>query len=211
MTSKKMFFVMIGLIGLVSLLIVGAVVGGDMLLKKQSDKLVSLKLDNQVLEGQQTALAQAKRDLQTYSELETVAKQVVPQDKDQARAVREIVSLAAAAGIKISSIGFPASTLGQAVPKATTDDKSAVSTTTPAAPTVSQVKPVSGIDGLYQLDITVTSDAANPSTYQGLINFLTRLEQNRRTAQVSQISITPDSTNRLRLNFTLTITVYIKP
>lgn len=217
MTSKKMFFVMIGLVGLCAVLIIAAAVGGDLLLQKQSQKLVGLKLDNQVLEGQQTALSQAKKDLEKYSELETIAKQVVPQDKDQARATREIITIAAASGIKISSIGFPASTLGQALPKAAADadasktGSSSTTPTTPAAPAVSQVKPVSGIEGLYQLDITVTSDPTSPATYAKLIDFLKRLEQNRRTAQVTQISITPDSLNRTNLNFTLTITLYIKP
>lgn len=211
MTSKKMFFVMIGLVSLTAVLIIGAVVGGDLLLQKQSKKLVSLKLDNQVIEGQQTALSQAKKDLEKYSELAIIAKQIVPQDKDQARATREIVTIAAASGVKISSIGFPASTLGQAVPKATTDSTTTTTPTTPAAPSVSQVKAVSGIEGLYQLDIVVTSDTVTPASYAKLIDFLKRLEQNRRTAQVSQIAITPDSVNRLNLNFTLTITLYIKP
>src|SRR5258708_370238 len=109
--SKKVFFIMIGALGFLGILVIGSVVAGDIFLHKQSNKLVSLKLDNQVIEAQQASLAQAKKDIQKYAELESIAKQVVPQDKDQARATREIVNFAAQAGVKIASIAFPASNL----------------------------------------------------------------------------------------------------
>lgn len=214
MTSRKVFFIMLGVVGLMGVMVIAAAVFGDLLLHKQSNKLVALKLDNQVIEAQQTSLIQAKKDIQKYSELKNIAKQVVPQDKDQARATREIVTLANQAGVKIASVSFPASTLGQAQPKTTTTDSSS----TPVAKTcstsgtaITQVKPVDGIKDLCQLDITVVSDTTSPASYARLIDFLNRLEQNRRTAQVSQISIQPDAQNRSGLNFTLTITVYIKP
>lgn len=209
MNSKKYFFVMSGVLGLMVILMIASVVMGDIFLHKQSVKLVNLKLDNQVIEAQQTALTQAKSDLQKYKDLAVIAKQVVPQDKDQARATREIISLADQAGVKIASIGFPVSTLGQAKPKTTTD--TSTSTTTTPTPSVSQVKPAEGIPNVFQLDITVVSDNSSPATYARLTDFLNRLEQNRRTAQVSQITIQPDAKNRSSLNFTLTITLYIKP
>lgn len=211
MTSKKFFYVMIGITVLMSGLVVGAVFLGDSFLRKQSEKLVSLKLDNEVIEQQQVALTQAKKDVEKYTELEAISKQIVPQDKDQARAAREIVSLAEQSGISISSITFPSSTLG--LRPTTTTPATGTATTPTQAPAnpLTQAKPVTGIDGLYQLDITVVSDTGRPATYTRLIEFLERLEQNRRTAQVTQISIQPDSENRINLNFTLTLTVYIKP
>ncbi len=212
MSSKKVFYILSALMGLLALLVIASVFLGDMLLHKQSNKLVDLKLNNQVIEEQQSSLSSANKDLQKYAELKSVAQQIVPQDKDQARATREIVSIANQSGIKISSITFPASTLGQAVPKAATpaaDDTA--KPTTPAAPAVTQVKAVDGIKGLYQLDITIVSDTTKPATYAKLVDFLSRLEQNRRTATVSQISIQPDSQNRSGLNFTITLTEYIKP
>lgn len=212
MNSKKVFYVMIGITALMSTLVVGAVFAGDSFLRKQSEKLVSLKLDNEVIDQQQVALAQAKKDVEKYAELESTAKQIVPQDKDQARAVREIISLAQQAGVHIASVSFPASTLGQKAapaPKPSTD----TDTATPKATVnpLTQAKPVAGIDGLYQLDITIVSDTLQPATYTRLIDFLERLEQNRRTSQVTQINIQPDIKNRINLNFTLTLTVYIKP
>ena len=49
-----------------------------------------------------------------YSPLEKIAKIVVPQDKDQAKAVLEIVKIAGESGIKPTAINFPVSTLGNA-------------------------------------------------------------------------------------------------
>ncbi len=206
MNSKRAFYIMIGVIVLMIGIVAGSVVVGDMLLHKQADKLVSLKADADVIDTQQNSLLQAKKDLEKYTTLGSTAKQIVPQDKDQARAVREIISIADQSDIKISSVTFPSSTLGQKSATATTGSTPATATTA-----LTQAKPVKGIEGLYQLDIAIVSDTTTPTTYARLISFLDKLEQNRRTAQVSQIAIQPDSQNRNNLNFTLTVTVYIKP
>lgn len=210
MSSKKIFFGMVGLLSLLGILLIATVVVGDKVLRSQSDKLASLKLEDQVIEMQQASLVQANKDLQKYAELKSIAKQIVPQDKDQARAAREIISLAEQSGIRIASLTFPTSTLGQPVPKAPAAAEGAETPKT-TAPPVTQVKPVDGIKGLYYLDIAMASDSNRPVTYNKLVEFLSRLENNRRTAQVSQISIQPDPRNRTGLNFTLTVTVYIKP
>lgn len=213
MSSKRVFFIMLGVVGLMSVLIIATVVYGDVFLRKQSDRLVALKLEDQIIEAQLASLVQAKKDIQKYSELEAIAKQIVPQEKDQARTVREIISLANQSGVSISDINFPSSTLGQAPTKAITPGATESTPTTPKPTTapLTQVKPVEGIKDLYQLDINVNSDRSRPTNYPRLIDFLKRLEHNRRTAQVSQILIQPDSTDRRLLNFTLTVTVYIKP
>lgn len=211
MNSKRMFYVMMGVLGILGVVIIGSVVAGDLVLHKTSVKLAALKIDNQVIEAQQASLVQANKDIQKYAELKSVAKQIVPQDKDQARATREILNLASQAGVKLSSITFPASTLGVAPPKPVATADSAAPAAQPATPTVTQVKAVDGISGLYQLDITVVSDTTQPATYGQVISFLNKLEQNRRTSQVSQITVQPDSQNRSGLNFTLIVTVFIKP
>lgn len=216
MNGKKVYF---GMLGLVSLLAIGgimAVVLGNSMLKSKSNELVSLKLENRVLDEQQTALIQANKDIEKYAELEGITKSIVPQDKDQAKSVREIVKIAEESGIKIASLSFPSSNLGTAVPKpvATTPTEGSSDTpksATPAAPPVSQVKAVDGIQGLYQLEINLQSDTNYPVSYTSLINFLGNLEKNRRTAQVSQINIQPDPNDVGKLTFTLVINVFIKP
>lgn len=216
MSSKKVYFGMLGLIGLLIIGGVGAVVIGNSMLKSKSNELVGLKLENRVLDEQQNALVQANKDIGTYAELENIAKSIVPQDKDQAKSVREIVKIAEDSGIKIASLSFPSSNLGTAAPKPAAvtpseGNNEAPKPATPAAPPVSQVKAVDGIPGLYQLEINLQTDTNSPVSYASLINFLYNLEQNRRTAQVSQINIQPDPSNVGSLTFTLVINVFIKP
>lgn len=210
MTSKRVFFIMSGVVGLFALANVGAVVGGNLMLQKKSQDLTSLKLDSRVLDEQQNSLKQAKKDIQKYSDLESIAKSVVPQDKDQAEAVREIVKIANDNGIVLSTISFPASTLGQIVPKAT----SGTGNTTPsvsATPGITQVQPVQGITGVFSLQINIQQEPTRPVSYTKLISFLTALEQNRRTAQVTNVVVTPSGQDRSLLTFSLTLITYIKP
>ncbi len=216
MNSKKIYFGMLGLIGLLFVGSIGAVVVGNSMLQKKSTELVSLKLENRVLDEQQVALLKANKDIDKYADLEKVAKSIVPQDKDQAKSVREIVKIAQDSGVSIASLSFPSSNLGTATPKpaATTNSTGSTETqkaSTPVAPPVSQVKAVEGIQGVYQLEITLQSDSSNPISYASLINFLSKLEQNRRTAQVSQINIQPKANDIRSLTFTLVINVFIKP
>lgn len=204
--TKRIYWIMLGANILLAFAIVGIVVMGDRLLKKQSDIIISQKLESTVLEKEQIALQQAKQDLEKYSELRQISKQIVPQEKDQALTTREIIALAEKSGVRIGSVGFPSSTLGNIERKATEGTPQ-----TPGSAVISQAKPVTGIKDLLELQITVVSDTVRPSSYNQIIAFLTSLEKNRRTAQVTQISIQPDAKDNSLLNFTLTLTVYIKP
>src|SRR5687767_8745893 len=118
MNSKRLYFVL-----LATLVILGAsgITGmwyGNTLLKQKTQKLTAAKTESIALEHQQQALIQAKKDIEKYTELETITKSIVPQEKDQARTVREIIKLAEESGVRIGAISFPSSTLGQAAPKA---------------------------------------------------------------------------------------------
>lgn len=208
MTPKRVNLLMIVLSAVLAVGCVGAVIGGDRLLKKESDTIVQRRLDNAVLDKEQLALAQAKQDLQNYADLQQIAKQVVPQEKDQALTVRQIIALADKSGVKIGSIGFPGSSLGNKAAASTGTTSGDTKSTSSA---ISQAKPVTGVNGLLALDVVVSSDNTHPCTYDQFIAFLNSLETNRRTAQVSQLSIQPDSRDPSRLNFNLTLRVYIKP
>src|ERR1044071_9515791 len=140
MTSKRFFYIMSGIFGLVIVLIIAGTVGGNYLLQKQSKKLTELKVQNKAVEMQQTALVQAKKDVEKYSELETISKSVVPQDKDQAKTVREIVALAEANSVPIKSVTFQSSNLGDAAVKAAAPAEGQAATAAPKTPSVSQVK-----------------------------------------------------------------------
>ena len=209
MSSRRVFLLMCVAVGLLGVANIGAVYAGNLILQSKSRKLSGLKLDSRVLDEQQSAVSKAKKDIETYASLEQIAKSIVPEDKDQAAAVREIVKIATDNGIKLASITFPASTLGQIVPKAAVEkDSTAPKVVTPP---VTQVQIVDGIPGVYALQITVQQDSANPVSYDKFIGFLGALEQNRRTSQVSNITVQPNATDRSKLTFNLTINAYIKP
>ena len=198
MNSKKVCYVLVGALGLLFVGLFLSVRVADELLAKQSKTLVGLKAKEQATAQTQTQLAQDKKDIATYADLNAIAKSVVPQDKDQAEAVREIVDLAAQSGIpQLTSITFPPSTLGGTQVRTTKG--------------LSQVTPVKGMSGVYELQITVNQANTAYVPYGSFTSFLSKLEQNRRTAQVSDINVQPDPKNPNLTAFTLVINEFIKP
>lgn len=199
MRAKQLYFVLLTVFVLLLAGFAGVGYETDTFLSKRADKLSKLRADSEVLSTLQDTLAKNKQDIAKYSELNQIAETVVPQDKDQAEAVQEIVNLASASGIsKLSSITFPSSTLGTT---ATGSSKN---------PNLTQLTPVKGISGVYNLQITVTQDSGAGTTYDQFLTFLSKLEQNRRTAQVTGISIQPTAGSNT-VAFTLILNEYIKP
>lgn len=220
MNSKRVFWGMCILFAVLSISFFGSIIYGNTILKDSASSLLDLKLKSRILNEQQTALTKAKNDIEKYQDFDTVAKTVVPQDKDQAKAVREIIIIAEQSGVKIGSVAFPASDLGSGVtpksnvnqnpdaPKSAADQNS-----TSLESPVSQAVPVPGVKGVYSLEMNILQDTAETSpavTYTQLLTFLKLLENNRRTAQVTQIRIDPVP-NTPYLRFTLTINIFVKP
>lgn len=197
MTAKSLHIVFIVLLVLLGVGFLGGAYEASSLLQSKSHTLAVLKAKSQVADNQQAELARAKSDIKKYGGLDTIAKTIVPQDKDQAEAVREIVKLAADSGLpQLSSITFPASELGS-------------STSIKTSSGLTQVTPVTGISGVYDLQITVQETKG--VAYSKFIAFLQKLEQNRRTAQVSSVTIQPASNSPNMVSFTLVIDEFIKP
>lgn len=163
------------------------------LLENKAQTVRDARLRSMVLEEKQNQLGKARSDIQKFVELAEIAKSIVPQDKDQARTVREIVRLAEKNGIKLGAITFPASSLG--------DKKSKQS----------QLVAEKGIPGVYSLEITVQSDVESPAPFANFIKFLDALEHNRRTALVIGINIQPDVSDPNKTSFLITLKEYIKP
>lgn len=203
---------MIAAVCCLGILTIACLILGNGILQKKSDKLVELKLENSVLEEQQAAVIKANKDIEKYKELESLAKRIVPQDKDQARTVREIAAIAAQTGVFIDSIDFPKSDLGKPLAGAPVQNKdaagAAATPTAPTTPPITQTKPVEGLPGLYQLEIKI--EVNRDVSYQRLIDFLSRLEQNRRTAQVTSITIHPQDKTPT-LTFEITFNIFVKP
>lgn len=214
MTPKKFYFVMIGVNALLLLLLVGGVIFGSMLITKQADKLTKAKVQSKVIEEQQIQLTRAKQDIEKYTELNEVTKSIVPQDKDQAKTVREITKLAEESGIVLKGIAFNSSSLGQTAPPRASSGGAEGGAAAQAAPqqstTLTQVKPVEGINGVFALEVIVTSLESEPVPYPNFIAFLEKLESNRRTAHVDNINVKP-SGGGSNVGFVLTLNAYVKP
>jgi hypothetical protein len=199
MDSRKLFNTLTALLVCLGIGLLASVYFANTALSNKSTELVELKATKLAKEQQETQLAKAKEDIGTYAELNEIAKSVVPQDKDQAKTVGEIVSLASQSGIpRLSSVAFPPSTLG-----------GSKQVKTPQG--LTQVAPVKGLPGVYSLQITVTQSNTEPVPYSSFIAFLSRLEHNRRTSQVSSINVQPDPDRPDMVSFTLVIDKFIKP
>lgn len=203
LNAKRLYFLLSGLVVLALVALGASVYIASGLLAKESTRVYDARLKTLALEEKQSRLTKARLDIDKYKELGAIAKSIVPRDKDQARTVREINNLAAASGIKLGAITFPSSTLGADLP-ATTTKKT-------AGTADSQLTPVKEIPGTYVLNISVKSDGKSPATFSNFIRFLEALEQNRRTALVTGVAITPDPKNPNNLQFTLSLDEYIKP
>lgn len=212
MNPKRAYYAILGVILLLVMAIIGGAFAINNLLEQESAKALTPKAKVAALNKEQASLVQARKEIATYNNLYNISKVVVPESKDQAETVRQIVKLAAANNITLQSITFPSSNLGSG-PTASGAVSAPAAGGGPAVgsnSSLSQLVPVPKISGVYDLQITVTS-ATNTATYPQLIGFLQSLENNRRTALVSTISITPDTTNHNLFSFRLTMDSYIKP
>jgi hypothetical protein len=216
MNSKRLYYILVGTIVLLAMALLVGAYGVNSLLTSHSKTLTSKKAKSLALQREQLSLAAAQKSVKTYSGLEKIAQSVVPEDKDQAETVRQIVNIAAANGISLSAINFPASSLGSGIASTASGTTAPPASATPStanssAGKLSQLQPVKNIPGVYVLQITVQSDANKPVQYSSFINFLNALEHNRRTALISGITLQPNADNPSLLTFTLTLNEYIKP
>lgn len=225
MNSRRVHTLLLVGLGLLFIALLGGVYGANKLLTTQARDLIDLKAKSQALEQEQISLNKSKKDIEKYKDLNKIAQAVVPQDKNQAEGVREIVNIAAQNGVTLASITFPASTLGS-LPGGVSATSSSTGGGTASAPAaasgsasagggkttnLSQLTPVKNIPGVYQLPITIKGDSNQPVQYDRFISFLSALEHNRRTAQVVSITLEPALTNSQMVTFELTVNEYIKP
>lgn len=220
--GKRLHYILLASIGLLLIGLAAGAYGANALLTSRADKLTALKAKSQAQAQEQISFINAKKEIKQYAGLQKITQAVVPADKDQAQAVREIVNIAAANGVSLTSITFPASTLGAGISGNSTGSAGTPAQAAPAAGSsktesgagtgkLSQVTPVKNIPGVYSLLITVQSDSSKPVPYHSFISFLSALEHNRRTAQINTIILQPKANNRDLLTFTLTLNEYIKP
>jgi hypothetical protein len=214
MNSRRLYWTLVALCWLALLALLGGTYELNNMLKSRAVTLTKERQQIAIMDAQETSLKKAKADIQKYQQLAATAKSIVPQDKDQAQTVREIVKLANQNGVDLGGFLFPASTLGATAPVLPSTSTSTGSTTPSSAvthkATQSQLTPVPGIPGVQSLQIIVNSDSQNTAPYSAFLSFLEALEQNRRTALVTSVTITPDPKVDGFISFTLTLEEYIK-
>lgn len=209
LTNKTLRWILLGTLGISIIVFFVVMIEGLSLLSSKSRKLVDLKIQSQTADAQLANLEQTKKDVEKYSYFKSVAQSVIPNDKNQAQTVLELNQMASQAGFSLQSITFPTSTLGGASGTANAVSSSSLSA-------ISQAKPVSGIAGLYSLELTVTANSSKTPpntqqiTYAQILNFLDQIEKSRRTAQIAQVSIEPDA-NAGGLDLSLQINIFMKP
>jgi hypothetical protein len=193
MTAKRLYFLLWGAVGLSVIVLLLSIYLVNSFLQSKAQDVTKARAKSMVLDEKQRQLTKARADIAKYQSLADIAKSIVPQDKDQAQTVREIVKIAQDNGIKLGTISFPSSSLG--------DKKTALS----------QLTKVKDIPGVYSLEITIQSDSTAPASYSSFLNFLDDLEHNRRTALVNGISLVPETGDPTKVTFTLNLSEYIKP
>jgi hypothetical protein len=212
-SARQLRFILLGLLGICVVGFIAVSVLGLNALSAKSEDLIELKLKNKTVDAQLSSLGAAKKQVEQYSYFNDVAKTVLPSDKDQAQAVLTIFKLAQESGISIASVTFPTSSLG-------VGPSGQASATSSSSTAISQAKPVEGIKGLYSLQLTITPEtgqsvpASKVTTYAKFLDFLKRIERDRRTAQITQVIIQPELDNSgptSAINFTLIINIFMRP
>ena len=78
--AKQLNYILIGIVVLLAAALLGIGYATNNILGGQADKLSKLKADSNALDAQQTTLAKNKQDIAKYSELNTIAQTIVPQE-----------------------------------------------------------------------------------------------------------------------------------
>jgi hypothetical protein len=208
--AKKFYYVLIGILTLLVITVGGSVYVGTSLMKKSSDKLVKIKLDNIGYDAEEQTYLQARKDLDKYASLNETMQKILPKSKDQAKAVKELYQLGDETNIVIDNIQFPTSTLGQKSTTATNPATSSPGGT--SSKSLTQAKSVEGMPGVMGIDLSVSLQPASGTTisYDNMIKFLQKVENNRRSMQIKDITVNAD-TKSGGVTFDLTLTIFVKP
>ena len=196
MNAKTLNKSLIGVLTLLIIATVGMLGFSNFLMQRNSDKLVEAKLNNITYESQEQSYLQARKDLEKYASINEIIQRILPKSKDQAQAVSELYKIGDETNIAIQNIQFPSSNLGQ---------KSSAST-------VTQAKAVEGMPGVMGIDVIVQLMPATGDyiTYDNMISFLQKVELNRRSMQIKQITVYANTAGS-GVTFDITLTIFVKP
>lgn len=219
MTPKRIYYLLLGVLVLLIIGVGASLYFTNQLMQNKASELRQADLDNQVADKKLKLLQNAKKELTDNANIQKAIDEALPKTKNQADVVAQLYSMAADSNIKISSITFPASTLGEkkAAPSSSTDSKPDTSTNnSPSSATTgtsgaTQTKPVSGITGVSSVDVALTfaPTSGESISYSDMLKFLSLVEQNRRTMLINTLQISPDVKNG-GVNFSINLKLFVK-
>lgn len=187
--AKKTFYILLAVNVLFLLGIAGVYVFASKFAKQKSTSIALAKADVETNDQLITSFKELERSLQKSAELEAIAKEVLPQDKNQSLALNEIQQFGQEVGITIKQVTFNA--------------PAGAKNTGPTLTSPTSLK------GVSVLSVTVRCDKME---YEKLLEFLQKIEGNRRRMQVTSISLAPSSsTLGLLERVDLTMDIYLKP
>ncbi|MDX1765585.1 MAG: hypothetical protein R3313_01380 [Candidatus Saccharimonadales bacterium] len=167
---KKVFFGMLGVIGLIVLAGLGVFYYADSLFANNAREIADLKADDAILEEKIRKGREIEQQLNDIAFLEPVIEEVLPSVKEQSNLIGELSKIEAQTGITLLNINFPGSDIG--------DEGS--------NPDLTQTEDLESIGTVKLLPVTTSFECVS---FEQLLNFLEKTEENRRKMQVSSISI----------------------
>ncbi len=190
MRQKRAYLVMLGVLAATVLIGLAGFYLGEQRLAKRAASIADLKADQQIAQQQIEIYKETEAKVEELSFVKELADDVLPQEKAQAAAVAQLQVLARESGVGVQTISFGGSS-------------------DPKSPELSQTNAVDGVTGVRTFQVTLSLETG--STYKEFLNFLQKLERNRRKMQVTSLAITPDSNNRNILSSAnLSINVYLR-
>ena len=198
MRPKKFFMIMLGVLAFILIAFgVGFKLGLNRI-GEEKDSIADVKARVSAIDEKLALTIATQTRLEQLSFVDTIAKEVLPQEKFQPELVSQLYQIAENNNIVISSLTFTNQNI--------TEKEGAL-----VIPKVTQATPLDDAPGVFTVPVVINSNG----TYDNLVGLLEDIETNRRKLQVQSVRITPlkDSNGTLTGRFSLVITldVYVKP
>lgn len=191
MTPKKFNKILIFILIIVIILIFTSLYFGRIAISNSSQKIINTKLT--MLQSSETESVYIKNKNLYLQNEETANKlsKLVPDSKDEVVALELLNNYASQAGLALSSITLPGSTLDPNIKSKNKID-------------ISQALPMKDLKGVYEIPIDVNiirKDGSNIPTSQ-LLNLVESIEKSARTMRINSLTFDP-SNNEINLNISL--------
>lgn len=194
---KKVFYVMIGVILLVLIAGGGLFYYVDSLFAENAKELANLKADDLILEEKIRKGRAIEQQLEDIGFLIPVIEEVLPSNKEQSNLVAELTSIESQTGIELQNITFAGSDLSAG-----------------ADPSLTQTEALESLGTVKLLPITTATQCVS---FNQLLDFLEKAEENRRKMQITSIDISrrsdpnDDTCAVGNLDVNLGLEVYLSP